>query len=389
MKEASSEQGKATAAAIEYDLLVIGGGIVGTGIARDASMRGLSVVLFEKEDLSCGTSSKSSRLIHGGLRYLQTYDFGLVFKDLHEREVLLRIAPHLIKPLKFVIPNYDPGIKSKSRLWIGMVLYDLLSAGKSLPSHKMLSKQGLLALEPELNPEGLQGGAAFYDCQAAFAERIAVENAISANEHGARIFTHATISGLLKTEGKVCGAKVEDQFSGRSFAFRSKIVVNAAGPWADEILELAQEGHRDVLRKTKGIHIVVPKIATNALAFYAKSDGRLIFAIPWLDNTLVGTTDTDFNADAKDAVAENDEVAYLLKEVATLVRSLKGKAIEFSYAGVRPLVRTSPSKSVSTVSRNYKILDHSSGGQNGLISILGVKLTSYRVAAQDTVDLIE
>ena len=174
-------------AAIERDLLVIGGGIVGTGIARDASMRGLSVVLVEKNDLSCGTSSKSSRLIHGGLRYLQTYDFGLVFKDLHEREVLLRIAPHLIKPLKFVIPNYDPGIIPKSRLWLGMVLYDLLSAGKSLPSHKMLSKQEILELEHELNPESLQGGAVFYDCQAAFAERIAVENAISANEYGARI----------------------------------------------------------------------------------------------------------------------------------------------------------------------------------------------------------
>ncbi|MDA4130684.1 MAG: glycerol-3-phosphate dehydrogenase/oxidase, partial [Thaumarchaeota archaeon] len=375
------------AAKSEYDLLVIGGGIVGTGIARDASMRGLSVILFEKEDLSSGTSSKSSRLIHGGLRYLDSYDFGLVFKDLHERETLLRIAPHLVKPLPFLIPNYDARWIQKFRLRFGMVLYDLFSSGKSLPSHKMLSRDQLLELEPALSEDGLQGGAMFYDCQVEFAERLSIENALSAAEHRARIFTHSEVIAITRSGTTVTGAIVQDQFSQKTYSFRSKVVMNAAGPWADNVLGLAVNDEKD-LRKTKGIHIVFPKITERALVLYAKSDGRLIFVIPWLGRSLVGTTDTNFERDPATAQAERDDVEYLLRNVAILIKTAKEGEVEFVYAGVRPLVRNDSKSKESSVSRNYKIRDHKSEGAPGLISALGVKLTSFRAASKDAVDLV-
>jgi len=376
------------AAGLDYDLLIIGGGIVGTGIARDASMRGLSVILFERDDLSSGTSSKSSRLIHGGLRYLDTYDFGLVFKDLHERERLLHLAPHLIHSLKFLILNYDPSLAQKIRLRFGMMLYDLFSSGKSLPSYEMLSAGKILEMEPALKAEGLKGGAIFYDCQATFAERISIENALSAVEHGAKIFTHSNVAGITRSGGRVTGAVVEDQFSKKSSSFRARLIINATGPWADRTMRLVEKREKDALRTTKGIHLVLPKISTNALAIYAKSDRRLLFVIPWLDYSLIGTTDTDFGDDPANARAEPVDVEYLLREISAAIRGAKYEEIRFAYAGVRPLVRSDPDKTESEVSRNYRIIDHESEKLGGMISVLGVKLTSYRAASKDVVDLV-
>jgi len=377
---------------VTYDVLIIGGGIVGTGIARDASLRGMSVVLFEKDDLSCGTTSRSSRLIHGGLRYLDTHDFGLVFKDLQEREKLLRIAPHLVHPLKFVVPNYSRSFYERIRLRAGMTLYDLLSIGKTIPSHKMLSAEQVIELEPSLKKEGLQGGALFYDCQAPFVERLSIENALSASEHEARIFTHSRVIGLKASPeaGSINIVEVEDEFSHARFEFKARVLVNAAGPWADKVLEhlLLEKPGEAKLRTTKGIHIAVPKVNDSAIILYAKTDNRLFFIIPWLDHTLIGTTDTDYSDDPGNSTASQEEIQYLLAESSNYVSKLSKKEVLYSYSGVRPLVRSDSSKNVGEVSRSYKIVDHRNAGSKFIISVIGVKITSYRIASKESTDLI-
>ena len=378
------------AAKLAYDVLVVGGGIVGTGIARDASMRGMSVVLIEECDLSSGTSSKSSRLIHGGLRYLDTYDFGLVYKDLREREKLLRIAPHLVRPLKFVLPYYEQSQFQRFRLRIGMVLYDLLSMGKTLPSHQILSSDQLIQVEPSLRKEGLRGGAVFYDCQASFVERLSIENAISATENGANIFTHVRVIGFGSRRNSAGIVQVEDVLSKEKFDFRARCVVNATGPWADlTIHTLLKESSLNRLRTTKGIHLVVPRRNQNAIILYSKSDNRLFFVIPWLNYSLVGTTDTNYLDDPGKVRPDISDMEYLLREAAVAIPGISEDDILFTYAGVRPLVQSSPGRKESAVSRNYRIIDHfSRNNSSALISVLGVKITSYRKASEDVTDLI-
>ena len=375
---------------LSYDVLIVGGGIVGTGIARDASMRGMSVVLFDGQDLSSGTSSKSSRLIHGGLRYLDTYDFGLVYKYLHEREKLLHIAPHLIHPLRFVVPNYDQSTSHRLRLRIGMTLYDLLSMGKTLPSHQMLSSDQVIQIERSLRKEELQNGALFYDCQAPFVERLSIENALSATENGAKIFTYAQVIGFDSGKSGSSIVQVEDGLSGEKFSFRARCVVNATGPWADLTLHAFEEKNSlNRLRTTKGIHVVVPRLNENAVVLYSKSDDRLLFVIPWLNYSLIGTTDTDYSDDPAKVCPDSNDIEYLVKETAKAIPGVSADKILFTYAGVRPLVRSGRGKKESSVSRNYRIIDHYSKNRSGgLISLLGVKITSYRRASEDATNLI-
>lgn len=375
-----------------YDVLIVGGGVVGTGIARDAALRGMSVVLFERDDLSCGTTSRSSRLIHGGLRYLDTYDFGLVFKDLREREQLLHLAPHLVRPLKFVVPNYDRSSYQRFRLRLGMVLYDLFSTGKSIPTHKMLPATQVTELEPSLKKAGLQGGALFYDCQAPFVERISIENSLSANEKGAKIFNHVLVVNAKKGASGRYSVLVEDVLSGKRFTFGSRVIVNAGGPWADDVLKVLSSDEnkkeRKLLRTTKGVHIAVPKLGDSAMILYAKSDNRLFFVIPWFGYSLIGTTDTDYFGDPENVEANDDDIDYLIRESSQFVESVSKDRIQFVYAGVRPLVRSSAEEKESEVSRNYKIVDHSARGMDGVISVLGVKITSFRIASKDATDLL-
>lgn len=375
-----------------FDVLIVGGGIVGTGIARDASLRGMSVGLFEKEDLSAGTTSRSSRLIHGGLRYLDLYDFGLVFKDLREREKLLRTAPHLVRPLKFVVPNYNKSAYQRLRLRAGMLLYDLFSFGKSIPSHKVLSAQEVSQLEPSLSKDGLQGGALFYDCQASFVERLSVENAISASENDAKIFNHVKVLGITGTSDGLISVVIQEMLSGDRFEFRSRSVVNASGPWADDVLEhvsLKRSGESGI-RKTKGVHVAIPKVNENAVVLYAESDERLFFVLPWLDYTLIGTTDTDYSGDPGESEATPEDISYLINESSKFLPAVKAQKIAFTYSGVRPLVRARKNmgKDESAVSRNYRIDDDCIAGKGIVISALGVKITSYRIASEDATDLI-
>lgn len=370
----------------EHDLLVIGGGILGSGVARDAALRGLRVVLVEKEDFAWGTTSRSTRLIHGGLRYLELYDFGLVREGLRERETLLHIAPHLVHGLPFLTPVYAGDRWSPRLVRAGMVLYDLLSAGKSLPRHRMLSPAEVLSAEPGLTPPGLLGGALYWDGQVDYPERLCLANLHSAHAHGALTANHAIARSLLRDGRRVAGAVVEDRLTGRTHAVRARVVVNAAGPWADEVARLAAPDARPVLRRTKGIHVAVPSFVRHAVVLLARRDGRVFFAVPWAGQTLLGTTDTDYEASPDFVRAEAGEVAYLIEETRRVFPRADLGRVHHTMAGVRALVR-SRRVSESAVSRRHCVMDHSNAGAPGLISLFGGKITSFRAIAAEAVDL--
>jgi glycerol-3-phosphate dehydrogenase len=370
----------------DYDVAVIGGGMIGTGVARDAAMRGLKTVLFEKEDFCYGTSGRSSRMIHGGLRYLANYDLGLVREGLREREILLRLAPHLVRPLKFLIPVYG-GFLHKMKLKIGMILYDLLSYDKSLPNHKSISKAEVLEAEPLLAENGLRGAYIYYDSQIALTERLCMENVVSAQSHGALLLNHARAVGLVKESDVVSGVKVEDALSGKTVQFRSKLIVNVGGPWLDEVIREVREEKQPLARTTKGIHLVTPKVTKDAVALFA-SDGRAYFVMPWLDFELIGTTDTDYEKDMDAVKADVEDVDYLQTEVQKAFPRTKFDRIFYTIAGVRSLLRIEGVKE-SSVTRRHIIYDHEKKeGLRGLVSVIGGKLTAYRGIAEDITDVV-
>jgi len=370
----------------EFDLAIIGGGMIGTGVARDAAIRGLKTALFEKEDFCYGTSGRSSRMIHGGLRYLASYDFGLVREGLREREILLRIAPHLVRPLKFLIPVYGESFLHKMKLKIGMILYDLLSYEKSLPSHKYLDKGKVLEAEPGLAETGLKGAYVYYDSQIALTERLCMENVVSAEKHGALLLNHARVVGLVKENNAVVGVKVQNTITGESCEFRSRLVVNVGGPWLDEIVKEARGKQQPLARTTKGIHLVTPKVTSDAVALFA-SDKRAYFVMPWLDFELVGTTDTDYDGDMDAVKADISDVEYLRTEVRNAFPRVSWDRVFYTYAGVRSLLRVEGVKE-SAVTRRHVMYDHEKKeGLKGLISVIGGKLTAYRGIAEDIVDV--
>ena len=368
----------------KFDLLVIGGGIHGTGVARDAAMRGLKVALVEKEDFGYGTTSRSTRLIHGGLRYLELLDFKLVREALKEREVLLRIAPHLVHPLQFITPIYRDDRYGPAQVKLGMILYDLLSWDKSLPRHRSLSPAEVLQLEPGLRTEGLRGGMLYYDCQVNYPERLCVENALAAAEQGAQLANHATVVRFLHQGERVAGAVVRDELTGRTHEIKAKLTVNAAGPWVDQLNRSL--GLPELVRKTKGIHLVVPPFTKHAIVMQAKRDGRVFFAIPWQGYSLIGTTDTDFENDLDRVKAEREDVRYLLEETQRFFPGFTPKVL-YTFAGVRSLIKAE-GIAPSRVPREDKIVEHEQDGLVGLISLVGGKLTTYRKLAQEVVDLV-
>ena len=371
------------------DVLVVGGGIVGCGIARDAALRGLKVGLIEREDFGAGTTSRSTRLIHGGLRYLELLDFGLVRQDMREREILIRIAPHLVRPLPFLVPMYGWPAWKRDRLRVGMVLYDLLSYDKSLPRHSFLSREETLASEPQLNPRGLQGAARYYDCQVELPERLALANAVDAAEHGALVRTYTDVVRFIREGGRVVGVEARDVATDRRVDVRASVVVNATGPWLDRSLaDVDGEEARPLLRTTKGVHLVMPKTTSSAILSIAATDGRVFFIVPWNGYSLVGTTDTDYDDDPAKAHADLSDVSYLLREAAEVVPPLGHAPVYYGMAGVRALVRKEGVKE-SAVSRKHAIRDHGkTGGPDGLISVVGGKLTAYRGIAEEATDLV-
>ncbi|MDQ6674420.1 MAG: glycerol-3-phosphate dehydrogenase/oxidase [Chloroflexota bacterium] len=371
------------------DVLVIGGGIVGTGIARDLALRGLKVALVERHDLASGTSSRPTRLIHGGLRYLEIFDFALVRTDMREREVLLRVAPHLVHPLRFLLPITGRGLLYRARLQAGMQLYDALSFDKSLPTRRWLSRAEVQRAEPGLNPTDLQGAWQFYDGQVPLVERLVLENALDAASQGGIVLTYASATRfLLDQGGNVTGAVVRDALSGREVAARARVTVNATGPWLDTTTADLRPGRRPLLRLTKGVHIVTPSASQHAHVLFARHDGRLFFVVPWLGYSLVGTTDTDYRGDPTDAAASAEDVEYLIAEARHAFPGGRFDEVHYAWAGVRALVRVE-NVNEGQVSRKHALHDHARGeGVHGIVSVVGGKLTGYRAIAEDVGDLV-
>ncbi len=368
-----------------FDLIVIGGGIIGSGIARDAALRGLQVALFEKSDFGGGTTSASTRIIHGGLRYLEMFDFRLVRMDLREREILLRIAPHLVKPLDFLLPFYDSSLFYRTKMKVGMMLYDMLSYDKSLPNHRFLNPAEVATLEPHLKKDGLQGAVLYSDAQVDSPERLCLENIIDARQHDACTLNDAEVVGALRSNGTVEGVAVRDLLDGEELEVKGRMVVNATGPWFDRMAGILTSHTQNRVRTTKGIHIICPALNQRALVLFSRVDKRLFFVIPWLGHSLIGTTDTDFNQDPAQARATETDVKYLLESLEEYFPH-EDSPIYFSSAGVRALVMKGGS--ASSVSRLHKIIDREQRGAPGLISVLGGKITAYRAIAEEVTDLV-
>jgi glycerol-3-phosphate dehydrogenase len=372
-----------------FDLIIIGAGINGAGIARDAAMRGLKALLLDKGDFGGGTSSWSTRLIHGGLRYLEHGEIGLVRESLRERETLFRIAPHLVRPLPILIPIYSNARRGLWTIRAGMIAYDLLSFDKSLSHHRMLSCEEVLKRAPGLNAEGLRGAALYYDAQVEFAERLVLENALSATEHGTTVVTYARVDTLRIENGIVSGVEFTDLFSDQRHFARGRIVVNAAGPWVDQVL--AGLGAERMIGGTKGSHIIVAPFAgapATALYVEAETNHRPFFIIPWNSNYLIGTTDIRYEGDLDAVEIEDREIDYLLRETNRVIPDAKisRESILYTYSGVRPLAFTSD-RDEQSITRRHFIHDHAPRLKN-LLSIVGGKLTTYRSLSEQAVDLV-
>ncbi len=375
----------------EYDLVIIGGGINGAGIARDAALRGLRVILLEKGDFGSGTSSFSSRLIHGGLRYLEHAEINLVYESLHERGCLRKIASHLVKRIRINIPVYDRSRRGPLLIRLGMLAYDLLSIRKALPRHRMLSREELLREAPGLNEEGLRAGAQYYDAQVTFAERLVLENIIAAEEAGAVVKNYCAVDVIGAHDGTAINVAYVDEESGQKSRAKGRLVINASGPWVDRVLQTSGAKTRRLMGGTKGSHIVVGDFngAPND-AFYVEAavDGRPFFIIPWNGQYLIGTTDIRFGRNPDNARASNKEIQYLLDETNRVFpdAGLTTEAIHYAYAGVRPLPRRRKGPE-SAITRRHIIKRHRQA-LRGVISIIGGKLTTYRNLAEQTVDRI-
>lgn len=374
-----------------FDVIIIGAGINGAGLARDAAMRGLRVLLVDKGDVAAGTTSWSTRLIHGGLRYLEHGEMGLVRESLRERERLFHIAPHLVRPLPLLIPIYERARRGPLMIRAGMVAYDLLSFDKSLASHRMLSRGEAHERAPGLNLEGLRGAALYYDAQVEYAERLVVENALSAREYGALIFTYARVERLLLEDGEMRGVEFVDVLEGTTHRAHAPMVVNVAGPWVDELLARLGASVPRLIGGTKGSHLIVepfPGAPADALYVEASADGRPFFIIPWNNLYLIGTTDERYNGRLERVEANDAEIDYLLEETNRIIPSagLTRASIAYTYAGVRPLAY-SDQPSEKSITRRHFIRDHAPQPK-GLLSIVGGKLTTYRNLAEQAVNLL-
>ncbi len=375
-------------AAEPVDVLVIGGGITGAGIARDAALRGFRVALVDKGDFGAGTSSHSSRLIHGGIRYLEHRDFRLVFEASRERRVLLRIAPHLVRPLPFLFPVYRgarvPGWKLRAGMW----LYDLLATFRNVKSHRWLSPKQVRRAEPALKDRGLTGAALYWDAQTDDA-RLVLATMRSAARAGALVANYAEVTSLLKPDGRVRGAVVRDVLSGETRTVRALIVVNAGGPWVDALRRLDDPGALPLLRPTKGAHVAVARKRIGherAITLFSAIDGRVMFVLPWGDLSYIGTTDTDADASPDAVRVTADDVTYLLRSANAAFPNahLAANDVVSVWVGLRPLLRQDPGASPSQVSREHRVVESA----QGLISIAGGKLTTYRVMARDATDRV-
>ncbi|MDP2526016.1 glycerol-3-phosphate dehydrogenase/oxidase [Maribacter dokdonensis] len=370
----------------EFDLVVIGGGITGGGIALDAASRGLKVVLLEKGDFASGTSSKSTKLIHGGLRYLKQFDFWLVKEVGSERAIVHKLAPHLVLPEKMLLPLIENGSYGKWLTSIGLKVYDILAQVSGDDKRKMLEKKEAMKLEPLL-PKKILNGAGYYAEYRTDDARLTIENIKTSLLFGAQALNYAKVNDFLYDNEKVAGVKVTDETTGNEFTIKSKYVISAAGPWVDELRSLNNSKKGKQLHLTKGVHLVFPyeKLPVKQSVYFDIPDGRMMFAIPRGKVTYVGTTDTNYN-DNKDRVRTDiADAIYLISAVNNMFPdiNLELDDIVSSWAGLRPLIHEE-GKSASELSRKDEIFV----SDTGLISIAGGKLTGYRKMAERVVDRI-
>lgn len=369
-----------------YDLIVIGGGITGAGIALDAASRGLKTALVEKNDFAFGTSSRSTKLIHGGLRYLKQLEFGLVREVGSERAIVHRLAPHLVIPEKMLLPLYE---KKGLGYWltsIGLRIYDYLAGVRPEDQRRMLTRPQTLRYEPLLSGQDIKGGAIYAEYRTDDA-RLTIEIIKTAFNYGADVLSYARVSDFTYNAGAISGIVVIDEVTGEPFQVRGKAVVSAAGPWVDDLRTINRSRSAKRLHLTKGVHVVVPreKLPVQQSIYFDVDDGRMIFAIPRGRVTYIGTTDTTYDGPIDDVATTADDAAYLIRAVnATFPRvKLRLKDIESSWAGLRPLIHEE-GKSTSQISRKDEIFE----SDTGLISIAGGKLTGYRKMAERVVNLV-
>ena len=379
-----------------FDILIIGGGITGASIAWDASLRGLRVALLEKHDFASATTSASSKLIHGGLRYLRNFEFALVRESLRERRIWQTIAPHMVMPLQFILPGASR--MQNLTLRAGLVLYDLLSfdrnrgmsADKVLPGHGALSPAQAIAAEPLLDGAASAGALSYYDCQMHTPERLALEFLAGATANGAQIANYAQVMRLNGTAGQVTGIHARDMISGQEYDIAANLVINAAGPWADMMVAETGKPAAVNLQRSKGIHLVTRALSRHAIAVIG--DDAHFFVLPWRGHSILATTDTPFTDDPDKLTVTEKDIAELLAKVnrglpqAKLTRA----DVLHSYAGLRPLVAdpAEPGANTYGASRGSEIFDHAKEeGRAGLISALGGKWTTSRHLAEQVVDL--
>lgn len=395
-------------AAKQYDLLIIGGGIAGICIARDAALRGLSVALIDKADFASATTAASSKLIHGGLRYLQNLELGLVRESLRERRVWSNIAPHMVHPLTFLMPVYEKGIRKRLKMALGLTVYDWLAYDrnrlddpqKSIPAHRTLSREETIALEPGVDAPNLSGGLIFYDYQMHFPERLALACLQSAVVSGADVANYAEAREFIIENGQVVGARVRDNHAcGPDLIIRAKLTVNAAGPWSDLLMQhlLRKPGSKRLIR-SKGIHILTRPL-TKACAVAALTSKGHFFILPWNNYSLIGTTDTLYRGDPDGFRVTEKDITEFIEAINEAYPSaeLKRADVLFFYGGLRPIVdQTAPAgldeveaeKDTYTASRTAEIVDHESEDNlNGIFTAIGGKWTTARSLAEQVVDL--
>jgi glycerol-3-phosphate dehydrogenase len=371
-----------------FDVVVIGGGITGAGVALDAATRGLRVALIEKADFGSGTSSRSSKLIHGGLRYLQRLELGLVRESLHERETLRRIAPHLARKLAFVVPVYDPPIRSplgasKFKIGLGLSLYDLLAGRQSMGRHFWIEQDHATAFAAGLRRDSLRGCFVYYD-GLTDDSRLVIEIIKEAAARGAAVANYAAAVSIDAT-ARGSAVEVQDQLGGGPFDLRARVIVNATGVWSDEVTRMSVPGAPPALRPSKGVHIVIPFDAisvTSAVLIPSLGEDRFLFVIPWHGRVVIGTTDSDYEGDLNDPKPTEGEISRLIESARFYFpdSNLSRKDVISSFAGLRPLAAGGGTS--TDLSRRERILEN----ESGLISVIGGKLTTYRHIAERVVD---
>lgn len=382
-----------------FDIIIIGGGISGVSVAYEAATRGLRVALFEKGDFGEATSAATSKLIHGGLRYLKNAEFGLVRESLTERRILENIAPNYVYPLPFMVPTYKNLKGNKFTLFMGMVLYDLLSLDKAwtwdkskkLRFHKTINAKKTRNLEPCVKDENLNGSSIYYDCQNINPERLTLSILKSAIVHGAKVANYAKVNGFIKGGDIVKGVKVKDLLNNKDYEITADLTINCTGPWTDIVLNNASKGNISLhhIKRSEGIHIITKKLCFKHAVLMMTKESRHVMLIPWRNHSLIGTTDKEYNGNPDDYKVTKESIQELLDEFNDNygVQTISYEDVEFAYGGLRPLVDNQAEASYES-SRKYEIFDNSKEGLKGLITVEGGKYTTSRKLASHVMKMV-